>query len=55
MAFPKRTLPIVIPSLLVIFGVHFGESLELFSSLARHAIPIQMVKLKLLIEVWKTS
>jgi hypothetical protein len=55
MAFPKQSLSIVIPSLLVIFGVHFGESLELSSNSALHTILKQMVKLKLLIEVSETS
>jgi hypothetical protein len=41
-------------SKLVLFGVHFGESLELSSNSALHIIPKQKVKLKLLIEVWET-
>ena len=55
MTFLKRSLLIVIPSLLIIFGVLFGESLKLSFNLALHIISKHMVKLKLLIEVWEIS
>jgi hypothetical protein len=55
MAFLKRSLLIAIPSLSIIFGVLFGESLGLSFNSTLPIIPEQMVKLKLLIEVWEIS